>query len=72
MVQWLRLRLNAGAAGLIPGQETEDPQCLVAKTYQNIKWKEYCNNFIKDFKNGSHQKTLKKTKRILKNEPILE
>ena len=27
---------------------------------QNIKQKQYCNKFKKDFKNGPHQKNLKK------------
>ena len=46
-------------------------QCLVGelrshmpwgqkKNQQNIKQKQYCNKFIKNFKNGQHQKKKKK------------
>ena len=34
------------------------------KKTQSIKQKQYCNKFNKDFKNGSHQKNLKKTKNL--------
>ena len=33
------------------------------KKTQSIKQKQYRNKFNKDFKNGSHQKNLKKTKK---------
>ena len=65
-VQWLRLRRpvvetspsNAGSAGSIPGRGTKIPHAWGPKT-QNIKQKQYCNKFNKDFKNGRHQKILK-------------
>ena len=50
---------NAGAAGSIPGQGAKIPHVLQPKN-QNIKHKQYCNEFSKDFKNGPHQKNLKK------------
>ena len=31
---------------------------------QNIKQKQYCNKFNEDFKNGPHQKNLKKKKEL--------
>ena len=31
MVQWLRLPSSEGSVGWIPGEEAEDPTCLVAK-----------------------------------------
>ena len=50
---------NAGGAGLIPGQEAKIPYASQPKN-QNIKQKQYCNKFNKDFKNGPHQKNFKK------------
>ena len=47
--------------GLIPGQESKIPYTSIPKS-QNIKWKQYCNKFNKDFKHGPHQK-----KKIFKN-----
>ena len=52
---------NAGGAGSIPGQGAEIPHASLPKN-QNIKQKQYCNKFNKDFKNGPHQKNLKKKK----------
>ena len=52
---------NAGGVGLIPGEEAKIPHALWPKN-QNIKQKQYCNKFNKDFKNGPHQKNLKKHK----------
>ena len=43
---------SAGGKGLIP-HAVEQP-----KKKQNIKQREYCNKFNKDFKNGPHQKKL--------------
>ena len=48
---------NAGDAGLIPGQEAKNPHASQPRN-QNIKQKQYCNKFNKDFKNGPHQKNL--------------
>ena len=50
---------NAGGAGSIPGQGDKIPHALRPKN-QNIKQKQYCNKFTKDFKNCPHQKNLKK------------
>ena len=51
---------NAGAVGLIPGWGAKIPHDLRPK---NIKQKQYCNKFNKDFKNGPLQKNLKKKKK---------
>ena len=59
VVQWLRLPSNAGGVGLIPGQWAKIPhvsQPKKKKPKQNIKQKQYCNKFNKDFKNGPHRK----------------
>ena len=48
---------NAGGAGSIPGRGAKLPRASQPKT-QNIKQKQYCNKFNKDFKNGPHQKYL--------------
>ena len=53
---------NAGGTGSIPGQEAKIPHASQPKN-QNIKQKQYCNKFNKDFKNGPHPK--KKKKKIL-------
>ena len=50
---------NAEAMGFIPGQGTKILCALQAKI-QNIEQKQYCNKLNKDFKNGPHQKILKK------------
>ena len=50
---------NAGGAGSIPSRGAKIPHGSGPKN-QNIKQKEYCNKFNKDFKNGPHQKNLKK------------
>ena len=46
---------NAGGVGSTPGQGAKIPLTLQPKN-QNIKQKQYCNKFNKDFKNGPHQK----------------
>ena len=51
---------NAGDAGSSPGQGPKIPHPSWPKN-QSIKQKQYCNKFNKDFKNGPHQKNLKKT-----------
>ena len=50
---------NAGGVGSIPGQGAKIPHALWPKN-QNIKQKQYCNKFNKDFKNGPHQNKQKK------------
>ena len=48
---------NARGAVSIPGQGTKVPHASGPKN-QNIKQKQYCNKFNKDFKNGLHPKNL--------------
>ena len=52
--------INAGAEGSIPGGGAKIP-CVWGPKKQNIKQKQYCNKFSKDFKNGPRQK------KVLKN-----
>ena len=63
MVQWLRLCIsNAGGTGLIPGLGAKIPHALWPE-HQNIKQKQYCDKFNKDFKTGPHQKNKNKKKK---------
>ena len=61
MAQWLRLHspVEGGAVdagiGSIHGQGARIPHALWQKK-QNVKGKQYCNEFNKDFKNGPHFK----------------
>ena len=50
---------SVGGAGSIPGRRTKIARASWPKN-QNIKQKQYCNKFNKDFKNGPHQKKKKK------------
>ena len=52
---------NSGDAGSTPGRGAKIPLASWPKN-QNVKQKQYCNKFNKDFKNGPHQKDLKKKK----------
>ena len=52
---------NAGGAGSIPGRGAKFPHASGPKN-QNIKQKQYCNKFNKDFKNGPHKKKSLKNK----------
>ena len=57
---------NAGGEGSIPGRGAKIPRASQPKN-QNLKQKQYCNKFNKDFKNGPYKKkNLKerKTKRM--------
>ena len=45
---------NAGGDGSIPDQRAEIPHALWPKN-QNIKQKQYCDTFNKDFENGPRQ-----------------
>ena len=49
---------KAGGEGSIPGRGAKIPHALWPKK-QNIKQKQYCNKFNKDFKNGPRQKIFK-------------
>ena len=57
---------SAAGVGLIPFQGTKIPHALQPKKSKNIKQKQYCNKFNKDFKNGPYQK------KILKKKPSFE
>ena len=46
---------SAGGVGSIPGRGAKISHASRPKN-QNIKQKQYCNKFNKDFKNGPHQK----------------
>ena len=46
---------KAEGVGLIPGWGARTPRASQPKK-QNIKQKQYCNQFSKDFKNGLRQK----------------
>ena len=46
---------NADDVGSIPGWETKIPHVSWLRN-QNIKQKQHCNKFNKDFKNGPHPK----------------
>ena len=50
---------SAGGEGSVPGRGAEIPHTSWLKS-QNIKQKQYCNTFNKDFKSGPHQKSLLK------------
>ena len=52
---------SAGGVGWIPGRGSRIPHALWPKN-QNIKQKQYCNKFNKDFKNGPRQKKNRKKK----------
>ena len=45
--------------GSIPGEGAKIPHASWPKN-QNIKQKQYCNKFNKNFKNGPHKKIFKK------------
>ena len=63
VVQWLRLCLPVkGVQVLIPGQGAKIPHASRPKN-QNIKQKQYCNKFNKDFKNGPQPKKKKTNKK---------
>ena len=42
---------NVGAVGLIPGRGTKIPHALGSNLPLNVKQKQYCNKFNKDFLN---------------------
>ena len=66
-VQGLRIRLpTQGGAGSIPGQGAKITHASQPKT-QNIKQKQYCNKFNKDFKKVH----IKKKKNLKNNKVVL-
>ena len=58
-MQWLTSPSSTEGVDLIPGGGAKIPHTLGSKN-QNIKQKQYCNKFSRDFKNCLHQKILKK------------
>ena len=56
---------SSGGTGLVPGQGAKIPHASWPKN-QNIKQKQHCNKFSKDFKSGPHQKNLLKNVQKLK------
>ena len=58
---------NAGDEGSIPGGAVKIPHVSQLKN-QNVKQKQYCNKFYKDFKNGPHQKKIYIKKRVSRRE----
>ena len=56
---------SVGGAGSIPGWGARIPHTSRPKN-QNIKQKQYCNKFNKDFKNGPHQEKKKNLKKVRK------
>ena len=47
---------TAGGTGSIPGWRATIAHASWPEKSQNIKQKQYCNKFNKDFKNGLHQR----------------
>ena len=45
---------NAGGASSVPGWKAKIP-CALWPKIQNVKQKQYCNKFNKNFKNGVHE-----------------
>ena len=50
---------SAGSVGSIPGQGAKTPYASWPEN-QNIKQEQCCNKLSEDYKNGPHQKSLKK------------
>ena len=54
---------NAVGAGLIPGRRAKIPHMPHGQKNQNIKQKQYCNKFNKDFLKMVHIKKILKKKK---------
>ena len=63
VVQWLRLCLPMQGMQVQSLQGNKIPHALWSEN-QNIKQKQYCNKFKKDFKNGPHQKVRNKNQKM--------
>ena len=61
---------NAGSAGSVPSQETTIPHASWPKKSKHKKQKQYCNKFNKEFKNGLHEKSLKREKEKKRNPEV--
>ena len=57
---------NASSSGSTPGWGGKIPHASRPKI-QNISWKQYCINFNKNFKHGSHGNILKERKKQKRN-----
>ena len=71
VLRWSRgqdLGFQCGECSSVPGQGAGIPHALWPE-HQNIKWKEKCNKFNKDFKNGPCQKTNERKLTIVKGLP---
>ena len=53
---------GAWSTGLIPGWGARIPPASWPKKIQDVKQKQCCNKFNKDYENGPNQKNLKKIK----------
>ena len=62
---------SAGGAGSIPGEGSKILYASQTKN-QNIKPKQYCNKFNRDFKNGPHQKKILKKKNMFLERELLD
>ena len=60
---------NARDEGSIPGWGAKIPHASRPKN-QNIKQKQYCNKFNKDFENDPHQKNLRKKKEMEESQAV--
>ena len=52
----------------VPWSGSRDSTCLMASK-QNLKQKQQCNKFSKDYKNGLHQKKILKNRYCRKAKP---
>ena len=52
---------NAEGVDLVPHWGAKIPHASRPKKLKNMKQKQYCNIFSKDFKNDLHRKNLKQT-----------
>ena len=57
---------SAGGSGSIPDWQAKIP-CALRPKSRNIKQRQYCNKFNKDYKYGPHQRKKKKEKKIAEN-----
>ena len=70
MVQQLRLCVSMQGVGSSPVWGAKIPHASGPKN-QNIKQKQYCNGFSRDFKNGPRQKSKKIKRHLILIRPII-